>query len=212
LTFSSYDLLGYTASYVPIEGVLMMAGVGGVPSFVNKAFTRTTESNSFPYSGYTLGLKLGLPVSDKVDVALGYQMGSGFDRRDPPITNSDGIFSAPYAALSWGDNDRRLSFTLGFSHNMQVKEKLSFRDALGFGVLGGDYRIGWHEKIAFETGLVESLAVLPFIVTGRLFYSGVAVFNNVSLDFGIGYMGWVVRDGIIPGPKFLPVVAFSWTP
>ena len=145
-----------------------------------------------------------------VNIAAGFQWGASFyDKASTPEDVESRIrIAVPYAAVSYGDDDSRISATLGygFKHHRRydptnyftVEE---FDRQVMIGALGGDYRLGEHWKIAGEIATMETLGVIPVVATGRYFT------NTFAIDFGAAFVG--ITTGGEPAPKLplAPVVS-----
>jgi hypothetical protein len=68
--------------------------------------------------------------------------------------------------------------------------------------LGGDYRLSSNWKIAGELAWMQSVDVVPVIVTARYFT------KIWALDVGVAYLGIVTETGAEPNIPVAPVVSF----
>ncbi|MBC8145863.1 MAG: hypothetical protein H7X80_09765, partial [bacterium] len=111
LTFGTYDVLGLVASYSVTDNVMINGGV--VLPLPDDWVTLHGESST----AMSVGVKFGLPVSDNVDVAAGYQVSTSIYRKDSPpnIYRSEIFVQSPFASISYGDDDSRASLTLGYA-------------------------------------------------------------------------------------------------
>lgn len=196
-----YDLLGLTAGYSLDDHLMVIAG-GAIPTPDDWSGARGDI-----FGAYSLGVKMGIPLANDLDVAAGYQWGRSFyDRQNAPDTvRSEITVQAPYGAISYGDDDSRLSATFGYAFKHHSKKLAEFNQNAAFIAIGGDYRIGRHWKLAGELISMESLGVMPIIATARYFTSSFAV------DFGIGYVGITTGDNRPPAIPLVPVVSGVFT-
>jgi hypothetical protein len=200
----SYDLLGLMAGYAPTDNVMLLAA--GAPPTPDDWGGVHNEM----FGAYSVGVKGGLEIVDRLNVALGFQWGTSFyDRESTPedVESKIGI-SVPYAAVSYGDDDSRVSATLGYGfkhHRRYDPTKLftveEFDREVMIGALGGDYRLGEHWKIAGEIATMETLGVVPIIATGRYFT------NSFAIDAGVAFLGITTGDGQAPKIPVVPVVS-----
>src|SRR5205807_2518534 len=88
---------------------------------------------------------------------------------------------SPYVVGSIGDDDHRASLTVGYSwrHHEPV-DVAAFNRQAAVVALGGDYRIGFHWKLAAEGALLEDSDLQPLIVTARYFS------DSFTIDVGVG--------------------------
>ena len=198
----NYDLLGWTGGYSVADELLLF--VGGAPPLPDD--WGGINGDLFWAAG--AGLKVGTGFG-KFNIAAGYAFAVSTldkeltaDELDSRIT-----LNIPYAAVSYGTDDSRVSLTGGVAlkrHSTWVFEdnhRVEFDTAAYFGTLGGDYRFARHWKVAGEFALMQTLDVAPLIVTARYFT------NKFALDAGLGYAGFVLNDADKPKFPFVPVLS-----
>jgi hypothetical protein len=196
LYLGSYDLLGLTAGYAVSDNFMLIAG-GALPTPDDWG-----GIHGEMFGAYSIGAKGGVSLGGGLDVALGYQWGTSiYDQASTDAIDSKITVNAPYLALSYGDDDSRLSATVGYAFKHHSKPNLEFVQNAMITAFGGDYRIARHWKIAGEILSMESLGVVPIVATARYFTS------NYALDFGIGYVGITTGDTEQPKIPLLPVVS-----
>lgn len=193
-----YDLLGLTAGYVPLENVMILGG-GAVPFPDDWGGVNGTM-----YGAYSIGVKWGFSPMDRLNIALGYQWGQSIYDEDltPEQTDSRIRVNVPYGAISYGDDDSRISATFGYAFKRHVTIKTTFdNDALLLGI-GGDYRFANRWKIAAEVLAMQTLDYVPVAITARFFG------ERYAIDAGLGYLGIPTPGGKSPSPPIVPVVSY----
>lgn len=193
-----YDLLGVTAGYVPLENVMILGG-GAMPFPDDWGGVKGTM-----YAAYSIGVKWGFSPMDRLNIALGYQWGQSIYDEDltPEQTDSRIRVNAPYGAISYGDDDSRISATFGYAFKRHVTIKTTFdNDALLLGI-GGDYRFANRWKVAAEVLAMQTLDYIPVALTARFFG------ERYAIDAGIGYLGITTPGGKAPTPSLVPVVSY----
>ncbi len=157
------------------------------------------------FGAYSIGLKIGLPIGDRLNVAAGYQWGRSFydkESDDALDTVSSTInVHAPYLAVSLGDDDSRLSATLGYAFKHHTKNNVEFNDNAALLAVGGDTRFARNWKVAGEIIMMQKLGVVPLIGTVRYFS------DNYAFDLGVGYVGITTGDTKPPAIPLVPVVS-----
>jgi hypothetical protein len=155
------------------------------------------------FGAWSIGVKGGMALGEDLNVAAGYQWGrSIYDKEETLDTLESRItVNVPYVALSYGNDDNRLSATFGYAFKRHVKPDLEFDQNAMIAAFGGDYRIGRHWKLAGELITMESLGVVPIVGTLRYFS------NNYALDFGLSYVGITTGDTPPPAIPVVPVVS-----
>lgn len=197
-----YDLIGLMFAYAPSDN-LMIIGGGAAPLPDD-----WKGVNGQMYGAWSLGLKGGFQLFDRLDVVGGFQYGmSMYDREETKRIESRIDVSTPYGALSYGDDDSRISITAGYAfkrHRVlgQDGEVAEFhRDAPLVGI-GGDYRFAARWKICAEALSMRTLGYIPIATTVRFFG------DTWALDAGVGYLG--VTTGT-DEPAAVPLVpVLSW--
>ncbi len=197
LSIGSYDLLGLTLGYSVTDNLMVI--VGGAPPLPDDWGGVRGES----FSAWSAGLKGGMAVGPRWRVALGYQFAqSRYDKEESPAVDSRITVNIPYASVSHGDDDRRVSLTIGYALKRHVtpEEGAFDRNAL-FASLGGDVRVGREWKIAGEIVGMETLGVAPIIATARYFG------QRWAIDAGIVFLGIETTSGSAPSIPLAPLVA-----
>ncbi|MBS1911711.1 MAG: hypothetical protein JST22_06980 [Bacteroidetes bacterium] len=194
----SYDVLGLTAGYSLHKNVMLLAG-GALPTPDD-----WTGIHGDMFGAYSIGLKAGLPIGDRFNVAAGYQWGRSFYDKQNPVADtvrSDITISAPYAALSYGDDDSRLSLTAGYAFKHHKKPNVEFDQNAAFFAVGGDIRVARHWKLAGELLRMETVGVVPLVATARYFG------ESFAIDAGVAYVGITTGDTKTPSIPVVPVVS-----
>jgi hypothetical protein len=199
IVLGSYDLVGWLAGYVPFDGVMILGG-GAIPLPDDWMETKGTA-----YAALGFGVKVGLEVMEKLNVAAGYVVGASvYDHEETRgATESEIFVQTPFASVSYGDDDSRYSVTAGYAfktHDILGVGEIE-RDAMVLS-LGGDYRVAERWKVVAEVLTMESLGYVPIAVTARYFG------HWWALDAGLAYRGITTLDDVNTSPVLLPVV--SW--
>jgi hypothetical protein len=190
----SYDVVGVMAGYAITDNVMILAG-GGIPLPDDWGGVKGNM-----YGAYSIGVKAGIGITDELDIAAGFQWGrSMYDQESTPDqTESVITVNAPYAAISYGDDDSRISATFGYAWKRHVITTGEFDRDAGIIAIGGDYRIGNRWKIAVEGLSMKTLGFIPIAVTARYFS------HAWALDIGGAFLG----IGDAPEFPVAPVVSF----
>lgn len=194
----SYDVLGLTAGYA-VNDNFMIIGGGALPTPDDWGGMKGDI-----FGAYSIGAKAGLRLADKFDVAAGFQWGRSFyDKQNPPAdtVRSDITVSVPYAALSYGDDDSRISVTAGYAFKHHTKPHVEFDQNAAIVAFGADHRIGRNWKIAGELLSMETVGVVPIIATVRYFT------DRFAVDAGAAYLGITTGDAAPPRISVAPVVS-----
>lgn len=194
-----YDLLGLTAGYSLDDHLMIIAG-GALPTPDDWGGIRGEM-----FGAYSIGTKIGMPLNGNLNIAAGYQWGRSFYDKETEA-NVDTVRSTidvhtPYIALSYGDDDSRISATAGYAFKHHSKNNVEFTDNAALLAVGGDYRIARHWKLAGELVMMQKLGVLPVIGTLRYFS------DNYAFDVGIGYVGITTGDTKSPAIPLVPVIS-----
>lgn len=194
-----YDLLGLTAGYAVDDHMMILAG-GALPTPDDWGGMRGEI-----FGAYSIGVKLGIPLNDDLNIAGGYQWGRSFyDRASTPTADtfrSEITVQAPYLALSYGNDDSRISVTAGYALKHHKKPNTELDDDAMFMAIGGDTRIARHWKLAAEMVTMQKLGVVPLI--GSVRYFG----ERYAIDAGIGYVGITTGDTKSPAIPLVPVIS-----
>jgi hypothetical protein len=109
--------------------------------------------------------------------------------------------SVPWGAISYGDDESRLSLTVGYAYKHHVTPSETFDREAGIIALGGDYRFDRNWKVAGEIAAMKSLGVVPIVASARY------VTNSYAVDFGVAFVGIETEDGAAPSIPFAPVLS-----
>jgi hypothetical protein len=202
LYVGSYDLLGLTAGYSLDDRLMLIVG-GAIPTPDDWA-----GIHSEIFGAWSIGVKLGLQLDSLVHLAVGYQYGTSiYDKAITPERESEITLSAPYIVGSYGDDDSRVSLTLGHAFKNHrtfyppYRNFSEFKRNAWLGALGGDYRFARHWKVAGEVAYMQTAGVLPVIATVRYFS------RTWAVDVGVAYVGITLEGGTPPVIPVLPVVS-----
>lgn len=194
-----YDVIGLMGGYVPVDHVMILAG-GAVPSPQDWGGVKGSM-----YAAYSLGLKVGMPVNDRLNVAAGFQWARSIYDQDitPDSLESSITVSTPYAAVSYGTDDARVSATFGYAFKRHTAVEVGefTKDAMIIGI-GADYRFARRWKVALEAVSMESLGYVPIALTARFFG------EEYAIDAGLGYLGITTGDASAPSIPVAPVVSY----
>jgi hypothetical protein len=182
---ASYDLAGWLLGYGLTDRLSLLGGFLYVPRFISNTLA------------VTAGAKYEFHNEEPFRLAAGMQF--NFSRTDLSSIS----LASPYLVGSVGDDDQRASLTLGYSwrHHEQADGETFGRRAAIVGI-GGDYRIGFHWKLAAEAALLESSDLQPLIVTARYFS------DSFTIDFGVGANLNPSRE--VTGLRVGPIVNAIW--
>ncbi len=194
----SYDLLGLEAGYSIGDHLMILAG-GAIPTPDDWGGVRGEM-----FGAYSIGAKAGLPIGDRLNVAVGYQLGGSiYDKQLTEQTESKITFSVPYGAISYGTDDSRISATFGYAFKHHATLDAEFDRNAGFVAIGGDYRFGHNWKVAGEIAAIETLDLIPVIATARYFT------NSYAIDFGLGFVGLTVNGAKAKVP-LVPLISATF--
>jgi hypothetical protein len=202
LYVGTYDLLGLTAGYSLDDRLMVIVG-GAIPTPDD-----WTGIHSEIFGAWSLGVKLGLRLDSLFHLALGYQYGTSiYDKAATEERESEITLSAPYIVGSYGDDDSRVSLTLGHAFKSHrtfyppYRNFSEFKRNAWLGAIGGDYRFARHWKVAGEVAYMQTAGVLPVIATVRYFS------RTWAVDVGVAYVGITLEGGTPPVIPVLPVVS-----
>lgn len=192
-----YDVFGVVAAY-SVSDYLMLLGGGAVPLPDDWGGVRGQM-----YGAASIGAKAGLALAERFDVAVGYQYAKSIydEEVTPGELESEITVSAPWASISYGDDDSRASLTIGYAFKHHVKPLIEFDEDAVILAAGGDYRFANHWKVAGEVAYMQTLGVVPIVATARYFT------DTYAIDAGIGFAGITVGDGESPAIPILPVLS-----
>jgi hypothetical protein len=160
---ANYEVAGFLAGYGATDRLTLLAGFFYVPATAGSTIGGTAGGK---YELYNEGLLRG-------------SVGMEFNISSTPLSSI--TLLSPYAVASYGDDDHRLNLALGYSwrHHRPAALPAFDRQAAVLG-LGGDYRIGFHWKLAAELALLENSDVQPLLATVRYFS------DVYTVDVGLG--------------------------
>lgn len=184
---SNYEVAGWLVGYGATDRLTLLAGGAYIPSFVDRNVVATAGGRyEVVRDGYTR-------------VAIGAQ--GSYSRSEA----SEILVGSPYVTASIGDDDERGTLAIGYSwrHHTPLDTIVApfNREALAIGV-GGDYRIGYHWKVAAEAMILEGSDYQPMDIVVRYFDRRFAVDAGIGLDLGL--------DGERGDVGIVPVVSATW--
>ncbi len=203
----SYDVIGLTAGYGVADELMVFAG--GTPPTPDD----WGGVNGDMFGAFGIGIKVGTTLFDKLDLAAGYVYGQSILDKEftPGETDSKIRAHVPYAAISYGTDDSRVSVTGGYAmknHQTWFENHPSFgpwREVYdtnaAFGAVGGDYRFARHWKVASEVAYMQTVDVLPVILTARYFT------NSFAIDLGAVYAGIALNGKEAPPIPVFPMLS-----
>ena len=202
----SYDLLGLMAGYSFTDNIMILAG--GAPPLPDD----WGGTNGSAFGAYSIGLKGNLHLNDRLQVAAGFQWGASFyEEESTPEDDSRIITPTLYGAISYGNDDRRISLTGGYAfkrHTTLVDPATGLIDEFPkeapIIALGGDWRVGDRWKLAAEGVYMKTVGTAPIITTARWFG------KTWALDFGAAWL--LIETGEDTPPSFpvAPLISFVW--
>jgi hypothetical protein len=192
----TYDLAGWLAGYGVTERLTLMVGGAFVPEFISQLAMGT------------VGAKFEALHSDMLQGAVGFQYGYS------STAESDIAASTPYAVLSLGDHEQRISLAAGYTwkrHTLASTKEVFDRNAAVVAI-GGDLTVARGWKIAAETYFIESSGIAPVAVTVRRFGEHFAVDLGVGID--VSHVGSVTGTGTLSGEirdlRIAPILSAIW--
>lgn len=203
----SYDVLGLTAGYAVADELLLF--VGGAPPLPDD----WGGVNGDMFWAFGAGAKLGTELFENFNIAGGYAFAMSTLDKEFTVDELDSRIRLhiPYAALSYGTDDRRVSATAGLAfkrHSTWILADPFFGDyrkdydtTAVFGSIGGDYRFAKHWKVAVEGAYMQTLDVVPVMLTARYFT------NSMALELGAGYAGFTLNNAEAPKIPIFPVLS-----
>ncbi len=191
---ASYEVVGLLAGYGVTEKLTVMGGGAFVPEFVSKLVVGT------------IGARYEIFSEGDLKGAAGLQFGY------TSIPESQISVTAPYAVLSYGDRENRLSLAVGYAWKRHVTPFETFNRNAAVLALGGDVTVARGWKIAAETYAIESSGLAPVAATVRWFSerlsidAGLAV--NLAADSDVRSTG--ALSGEIDNLPVAPIVSAIW--
>ncbi len=188
IAVSNYEIAGWLVGYGASDRLTLLAGGAYIPSFIDRSVVATAGGRYEMFrDGYAR-------------VALGAH--GAWTRSDA----SEILVAAPYVTASIGDDDQRGTVAIGYSwrHHTSFDTTIApfNREALAIGI-GGDYRIGYHWKIAAEAMYIEEANYQPAVIALRYFGRAFAIDAGLGTDLGL--------DGKrIEGVGIVPVLTGTW--
>ena len=203
----SYDVLGLVAGYSVADELLIFAG--GTPPTPDD----WGGVNGDMFGAFGIGAKVGTTLFGKLDLAAGYVFGQSILDKEATVGELDSKIRAhvPWASISYGTDDTRASVTGGYTlkrHETWLPNhptRGDWRDIYDtnavFLAAGGDYRFARHWKVAAETAYMETVNVIPLIVTARYFT------NHFAIDLGAVYAGITINEAEPPPIPIFPMLS-----
>jgi|GEM_PF-1000663 len=200
----SYDLLGLMVGYAPLDNVMILAG--GAPPLPDD----WGGVNGSMFGAYSIGLKVGVNVTEKLRIGGGYQWGRSMnDREETEEIDSRITVNIPYLTASYGDDDSRITATGGYVY----KRHQTWLDApflrfeeynadAALASLGGDLRIGDTWKLTAEAIYMGTIGVAPLTLGARLFG------RTWALDFAAVLLVIPTGEGDPPSIPVAPLVSY----
>ena len=206
LVLGSYDLAGLMAGYAITDNIFLL--VGGLPPLPDDwGGTNGTAANAF-----SAGVKAGFSPADKWDVAVGFQYAQSFyDKEETPEVESRITLPTPFAAVSYGTDERRVSLTGGFAfkrHRTLVDASIGLIDdypkEAPIVALGGDWQLADRWKVAAEAIYMGTVGNAPIVTSVRYFG------RTWALDLGAAWMMIETGEDEPAALPVYPVVSFVW--
>jgi hypothetical protein len=185
---SNYELAGWLAGYGVNDRLSLLGGVLYVPGFISNNLVVTGGGR---YEVYSNGAVRG---------AVGAQ--ANFSRTDL----SSIVLLSPYGVVSIGDDDKRASAVLGYTwrrHFPADSGAQPFNKTAAVLGVGGDYRIGYHWKVAAEAFILQEAEYQPLVLTLRYFDKRFAIDGGLGMDLGL-------LGGRTEGIRLAPVITGTW--
>lgn len=207
-TFGSYMGLALVGGYSFTDNIQVITG--GVAPLPDDWF----GLNGSMFGGGGLGVKFGGNITDNLSIAAGIAGGMSFVDNDitPDTTESIIRVAAPFVAVSYGNDNQRISTTFGYGfkrHNAIPPEggsPVEFdRNAVVLTV-GGDYLFAERWKVTGEIISVTTSGYVPIISTIRYFG------QSWAIDVGLTYVGIKnTPDATDLSLPLLPVISWVMT-
>ncbi len=191
----SVNLLGVHAAAGITDNIMMHAGAV-LPVPLNKQ----------TYALGSVGLKGAWNLGSKLRAGIGYQFAhSVSDNARTDSVESTISTHIPYAVLSYGDDQSRVSLCTGYAMSGHITAAVpaGFSSSSVFAVLSAELRVANKWKLVTELVGAESLNALPLLITAR--YLG----PSYAIDAGLGYAGAAQIGSAISFP-FVPMIAGTW--
>lgn len=181
----SYDIAGILAGYGLTDRLTVIGGGLYVPS----AFEEIVA--------VTGGAKYGLVAHDDLRIAAGVQINYSTSEE------SSIVAAAPYATANYGNVDRSVGLTVGYSwrrHSPSDTTIAPFSKQAALVGITGELRVARHWKIASEAFVIQESEFQPLAVTLRYFD------DRYALEAGIA-TNLTPDNGLV----LLPVITGIWT-
>lgn len=187
IAVSNYEVAGWLVGYGATDRLTLLAGGAYIPSFIDRNIV------------VTAGGRYEIVREDYTRVAVGVQ--GSYSRSNA----SEILVGSPYMTASIGDDDQRGTLAVGYSwrHHAPLDTIVApfNREALAVGI-GGDYRIGYHWKIAAEAMYIEESSYQPIDIVVRYFGRNFAIDAGIGMDLGL--------DGERGDEGIVPVLSATW--
>jgi len=185
---TNYEVAGWLFGYGATDRLTLLAGGAYIPAFIDENVVAT------------LGGRYEVVRDGHTRLALGMQ--GSYTRSD----ESEIVVGSPYVTASVGDDDQRVTLAASYTWRRHAPRDSSIaafgREAAVIGI-GGDYRIGYHWKIAAEALYMHDANYQPLVIALRYFGDRYAIDAGIGLDLGI--------DGDLnSGVPLVPTVSATW--
>jgi len=208
IVLGSYLGLGLLGGYSITDNIQVLAG--GVLPLPDDWL----GINGSIFGGGGIGVKIGGSITTNLSFAGGIAGGMSFVDNDisPDTTESIIKMFSPFLAVSYGNDNNRISSTIGYAfkrHTAIPPEgglPVEFDRNAVMLTLGGDYSFANRWKITGEVISVTTSGYVPIISTIRYFG------NTWAIDVGITYLGIKnTPDATALSIPFLPVLSWVLT-
>lgn len=191
----SVNLLGLHAAAGITDNIMLHAGAI-LPIPLNKQ----------TYTLGSVGLKGAWELGSKLRAGIGYQFAhSVSDNARTDSVESTISTHIPYAVVSYGDDQSRVSLCSGYamSNHITTAVPAGFSSSSVFAVLSAELRIANKWKLVTELVQATSLNAMPAILTAR--YLG----PSYAIDAGLAYTG-ASQSGSAASFQVVPMIAGTW--
>lgn len=191
---ADYDLAGLLAGYGATDRLTLLAGGVFVPASISKVQLGT------------VGAKYEVFASPQFHAAIGAQYAYS------STEESDISTRAPYAVLSLGDRNRRISLAVGYAWKHHKTATEEFDRNASIVAIGGDVTIAPGWKIAAETYSIESSGIAPLALTARYFTDHFAIDAGFGIDLsgGTDVQSSGTLSGRITKISIAPILSAYW--